>query len=494
MSDFPASAKAAALSEYINLFSNKTDYERKSSRLMQESTNMVLQRVKANIDVAVQEQAEPVINKFVNNLTESLVSISNSWIDGQKKKLMVVPEGTKFVSRDGDTVNLIVEQRPTMRTINYLDRHYRIALPFVQFIFSFKHNELGNDRLHELKVTCTKKPISSLDDNVYYIPLPNTGYSRICVGLMLDDNIDEINHGTNLCQKADAIIAQYWGSNFNEDLPEYFHAFLMGAFNKEYQEYMKAPRQSVQGLWQHLLGHWVAASASNPFFFNDVPATCFTHRRLGEFIVTSYAGEDGVDCIIKNIRDNVSIESRVLANSIAASISDVDLSEENRLQPHKATLSKEIQSFCVWTLDSMWNAVHGEHEKNVLKDNTELDKKRRDVETIVRRHESIVTDIQERRELLERQKKMVQQELYAVYQHLVSELEKVAELKAKLAGIVDDEGNIIKKRGKVKREPDPAHVVTALDRVAASHALAQEEGLLMVPIIKRKRGRPRKES
>ena len=486
MSDFPA--KDAAINEYKNIFTNKTDYERKALRLMQESTGIVLQRLKSNIDVAVAERSAPVIEKFVNNLSSSLVGLTNSWIDSQKKQLMVVPEGTKFVSRDGDTVNMIVEQKPTVRTIDFKGNRYRIALPFVQFIISFKHDDRGNDRLHEIKATCTKKPISSLDEDVYFIPLPNTGYSRICVGEMLDENFININSGTNLCQKVDAIISQYWGSNFNDDLCEYFHQFLMFAFPQEYRK-IRDQIVGVGDVWHTMLLQWVAASAKNPFFFNDVPSNCFVPRRLGDFLSTSYTGSSGNDVLVKNINAFVSYESRTLANSITASLSAVDLNEENRLQPHKVTLAKEIQSFCVMTLDSMWKTVHDEHEKKVENDNRELTERRRELENNVRNHEHILNSIKSSREEFDNERNSICLELKDIYNHLVSELEKVAELKAKLSGIVDDEGNIIKKRGKAKREPYPADVTASIDRASGSLS-SYVGGIIQRP----RRGRPRKVS
>lgn len=75
-------------------------------------------------------------------------------------------------------------------------------------------------RLTQVRISGSKKPISSLDDRVERLQLPNMGNS-LCLGDILNHASTSYNLEVDISTKCNEIINLFWQSEFNLDLTEF---------------------------------------------------------------------------------------------------------------------------------------------------------------------------------------------------------------------------------------------------------------------------------
>ncbi|MDO8669560.1 MAG: hypothetical protein Q7K65_04680 [Candidatus Buchananbacteria bacterium] len=131
-----------------------------------------------------------------------------------------LPEGTKFFFSHGETQIVVVEQKPQMRTLHFMDEFvggdgcYNLALPYVIFVIIFHE---GQFRL--LYLYYANKPMVSLDSQVFHSNLPNIhGGHDVCLGF-------RGCRATSLSGKVEEVIAHFWQSRFNNDLNDWYRHF-----------------------------------------------------------------------------------------------------------------------------------------------------------------------------------------------------------------------------------------------------------------------------
>jgi hypothetical protein len=452
--------------------------------LMREGTSTVLRRIKSNLDVSVQEKSEPIVSSFVSEISGSLGTMVNSWIDNNSNQLMVVPEGTRFVHRDSTYLTIIVEQKPTVRRIAFMQAYYNISLPYIQFYVTFHCNAAG-DNFNSLHITATKRPITSLQDQYCLVPLPNVSSTSVCVGNMNLPN----NGGRNITEKVNTIISSYWSSEFNIDLNQNLQSFLNDVFFYDFarKETDRHYENYVRGFeaWQKL--------TSEDSMFAIKPQTILqTSPRylVGNLLPSDLASRNSKVAFVNNMKSTINEGVAGFVRSLTTHLNSVDIMEENRNQPHMVALQSTVRNIASTAYSNMWSELHHEHEKKVAIDNANLDRKKNEIESIVANSASILRNIELERERIASEKLKVQCELYAVNQYLLQKLEEVSVLKAKLSQHIDENGDIVvtKKRGRPKKENLPDSISISLNRVASSPLVIGPDG----QPIKRGRGRPRK--
>jgi hypothetical protein len=449
--------------------------------LMRSSCETVLGRIKNNLDATVAEKSEGTTNQFVDNVTNQLSSQTNSWIVQNSNQLMVVPEGTRFVHRDSNNVTVLIEHKPSVRTIRFNAalrggslQSYQISLPYIQYFITFVH-ENGNDRFRAMSITCSKTSVQTLNDVVYQLPLPNVNSSgSVCIGNMGTGTTS----GTNIVEKINTIISGFWNSNFNYDLSDSMIEFWNSNFH--------VPENN--SLYWHRMGEWAKKTAEDSLF--SLKATYHECGQVSRFIRSDIASATGRAALANNMRQSIQSNTRTYVRQLTTDLNTVNILEENRNQPHVATLKSKILDIARRSYYEMWHRVHNTHEQKVIDDNRKLDLKKREIESIVNNSAAIIKRTEAAKASLQNETMAVKTELYKMYQYLQKQIEEVNELKSKLSSHVDSDGNVLekKKRGRPRVERVPEQVNLAIDRVVGSNLVTNPDGS---PIVRR-RGRPRK--
>jgi hypothetical protein len=467
---------SSLVEEFTNNSSGYAD--NKTVELVRTSTATVLKRLKNNLDVSVNEKSSHLIDGFIHSLSGQVTQYMNAWLDANENQLMVVPDGTRYVSRENGKVTIIVEQKPCVRRINFLSHYYNVSFPFVQYLISFTERGSG-DIFDGMAITCSKKPMSSFQSEVHSLPMPNIGGNRVCVGTMATAS----NNGRDLNTKVNHIVAGYWGSQFNMDLHENLMSFFATQFRDEFKT---LPDDRNYASFHRCFAAWQEKSTN--------PLWCFEASYPSTFQIGRFLPQDisvgGKQATMNRISQEIEKGIGGLIRNLAGDLSGIDVYEENRSQPHYAALQQTIRCVVNDVYVNMWSAVHSQHERKVAKDNQDLDLKRNDIENSIRNSSHILNNIELQRNNLNDEKLRVQCELFTVYQHLVKQLEEVNQLRAKLSEYIDEEGNPtgVRKRGRPRKNPLPVDVSMAISRAASSPILVDSDGN---PVV-RKRGRPRK--
>ena len=491
MSDVRPEEKPEEIIARINKSLLDSDLTPNALNAMRQSTSLVLDRIQAGIDQNVREKGESVINNFCNTVGEKIGNITNSWIDVNSGGLMVIPENCRLVHKDNGFLTFIIEQRPTVRHIQFLEKHYALGFPYVQFYITFhcrKRGDVDTFEFNGMSVTCTKKSITNLNDELYGLPLSNLSGSGICLGDLVHYHLK----GDTIVDKVNSLVAGYWGSQFNMDLPQNLISFLSDNFRSEFA----GDRDSTK--FNRGIAAWANKTKENPVFMleNNIQLRPL-QVRVSRMLPQELSGANGKASVINNIREVVNQSIKSLAVQLAGDMKSMQLNDENRNQPHAASIAGTLKSLMSTGYNTMWNSIHQRHQNKVTTDLKLLSEQQAKLDNAIRNSGHILSDIENKKALLEAGKLKVTCELYQVYSHLQQELERVADLKAKLQQYVDENGDPLpaRRRGRPRKEPLPVNVEQSLHRAVTIRIEGSPTPLVVGPDgqpIKRKRGRPRK--
>lgn len=182
----------------------KKDLSQQAAGVIQRCSEKVLRRLQQDTDASLKESADDTALDFSQKLSEKLGILSQNWIDNNKQELLIYPEGTRFIQKEGELTIIVVEQPPQVRTvvIDKLRRH--LAMPYVVFMLVF-----NGRNWRELCVGFRSKPLESMNDYLKTVPLPNMqGNHRVCMGDFKPD------FSKNKTQQTSQVIAEFWQSEF----------------------------------------------------------------------------------------------------------------------------------------------------------------------------------------------------------------------------------------------------------------------------------------
>lgn len=170
--------------------------------------------------------------ELAEEMQRSLFELANNtWYDHARQDMLIVPEGTKFIHRQGTRIHVAIEQKPEVRTIKYLYRDtrnpvkYRIATPFCLFVFPITSypDDHGENRykIEGGRLAFLRKPLTSLDDMLYYPCLPNIdtrtrktegAWMKVCMGGGYHTDFTQ-----NMSKQMEAFISYFWQAPFGID-------------------------------------------------------------------------------------------------------------------------------------------------------------------------------------------------------------------------------------------------------------------------------------
>lgn len=482
----PTIVHPAVICENLVKEALKKDHVPTAVNTLRTATKTVLDRIKNNLDVSVKEKSSVIQEKFCKQIGEQLQAVCNSWIDISTNQFVVVPEGTRFVHRDGSLTTIIVEQKPCVRQITYgtseTFSNYAISLPFIQFYCSF-----DNNRFHGLSVTSSKKPLASLTDVLNPIPMPNCSSTSVCCGNM-SEVFSRWTENTPISKKVAEVIAAYWGSQFNNDLSSNLIQFFSDNFNDVY----KSCESGGGSNYRKCFKEWAKKSEENPMFaISDECKTRLLSVPVLNLLPSSMRGGSGRLAVQNNIRNIIDSGIKDFVQEMTAGLLRTNFEDDNRNQAHLQSLADNIRQIVGPTYNTLWTTIHSDHQRKVYEDNEQLDIKKQEVETLVANSADIIESVETAKSFLKIEKQRIISDLHRVHLHLESELQKVQEMKAQLSMHFGEDGKPLpaKRRGRPKKEPLPDNVQLSMARVADHRLMVGEDGL---PLIQRKRGRPRK--
>jgi hypothetical protein len=129
----------------------------------------------------------------------------------------ILPNNTKICHPNLSGLTLVIEEPPRKRSIKYSDINdniYSLFLPFIVFVFNIN---FPGSRLFRCtpKVFCRCKPITAINDDLYYFPLTNVNpySSEIC----MTSEYEMPFIGDDLAQQVEKYIGMFWQSVFTTD-------------------------------------------------------------------------------------------------------------------------------------------------------------------------------------------------------------------------------------------------------------------------------------
>ena len=133
------------------------------------------------------------------------------------------PEGCKFYWRNGTSCQVVVEQKPQVRTIKLLtngeeksfpynfNETYRLAFPYVSLIFNFFYNSEKKLWIRNGTFAAfANKPLRKITDVVYEPALSNINDHEVCSGK------DFHTYGS-IADQVDAAVGHFWQGTFTTD-------------------------------------------------------------------------------------------------------------------------------------------------------------------------------------------------------------------------------------------------------------------------------------
>lgn len=316
------------------------DLSQQAVMVLQRATGRVLDRIKQNVDAQIKEDSSPIVEDFVRNISTRLSAMTQQWADGIKNDLVVFPEGTRYIFRDGAMTTIVVEQPPQVRHVKVDGHIYLLAMPYVQFILPFKNHQATG----QVMVGCTKKPLSDLDVPICNLPLPNVANHGVCMGNC------PVPQGMNMNDQVNTLIGNFWQSEFNQNHNADYLTFLqeMGWFTA---------RGNQAGLYPDThpgLLEWQKKTEASPMFMIARETKLKPGGTVRRFLASDAGDKNGSQSIVNKLKTEIITAVGSIGGDIQALLTGVDLKTENREKAHVETLQNILKEIIVQAYAELW--------------------------------------------------------------------------------------------------------------------------------------------
>lgn len=332
-----------------------TDMSKQAVMLLQKATGRVLERIKQNVDAQVKEDSAPIVEAFVKGVATKMSNTTQHWVDGVKNDLVVFPEGTRYIWRDGALTTIIVEQHPQVRHVNVYGLTYLLSMPYIQFVLTFKNHK----PISGLKVTCTKKSIADLDQAACYLPLGNIDDSHnVCMG---DFRWPE---GGNMTEMVNNIIGSFWQSQFNYDNG--------GHMLKFFEENGLQPKTGNREQVSEGFVNWQKKTKENSLYATDKGTKYKPGSTFRRFLVADNTTTDGSASIVNKLKSEIVTAVGAIGGDIQNLLTNVDLKTENRDKAHVETLQVVLKEIVVQAYAELWEYLQKQSQNERAKLQAEM--------------------------------------------------------------------------------------------------------------------------
>lgn len=426
--------------------------DRQMMSILEAITEGTVRGIRENLKVTVEEQTAPAVQAFVSETSVRLIDVATSWTNEQSKKLIVFPVGTRYVQRDDKSTNIVIEEAPRCRRVAFNDRngdvkHYYVSLPYIQYVITFTKAGRG-EKFRQMKISCSKQPIDSLTSIVYDLPLPNMGYGNrfgVCTGGSSSGM--ELPEGSDaFAEKCETLITSFWSSEFNTDLSSNLVSFFQKNFGYDTLE-GQHPIQRIRNCFSN----WADVSKQHPMWSlgADVKLPQEAGWQLGRLIDSDLTSRGSKAAMTRNLKQQVTEGLFALSANAVDAMRTLSIEEQGQLLANKQKLAECYRS----NIHSAYSVLEAEamagFEELKSKELEKVQQDRRKVDEMVRK----LADDRQKFDLEMLKTKI---ELSAVHKFLEAEKVKVALIQAQAEEII-------------------------------------ARGVVVEPVVKRGRGRPRKE-
>ncbi len=384
--------------------------------LLRQSLGGVLNRAQQNISQSVAEATGSVTRQFVDQLGNELSDLSQAWVDDATGQLTVVPEGTKFFNREGSTMNCLVELKPTCRTIRFLGRNYYLSLPYTQFNCVFSRAPGSRSMtLQHLMASCSKRSVTSLEDSVNPLPLPNVGYGgsfRVCVGSM------ELGSTVNIVDRVEQVIGSFWQSEFNTDLANGMVGFLRDNFSLE-------PSNVNTTTLHAKLAEWEAKSRANPLWAVSEEARYGSAQRVGSLVQGEMNTRQGKTAFKARMRQTITQNISSLAERASQELRNVSVVSDNVESIHREAINNEVRGTLARGFDILNREMTTALQVDRANFATEVQRTTNSLQRRERNLESNKNSFAEEKRLWEAEKLRIQLELHKANEYLKARIAQV---------------------------------------------------------------------
>lgn len=320
------------------------DLSQQAVGVLKRSTEKVLERIRQNVDAQIKEDSYPVIEEFCTNIAQKLSAMSQHWVDGVTNDLVVFPEGTRYIFRDGEYCTIVVEQQPQNRHVNIGGHVYLLAMPYVQFIIPFKQHQPAG----ALYVGMTRKPITDLDGMIFNPILPNINDHLVCTG-----DTGWPKNGS-MSEKVDKIIGGFWQSQFTGD----GSAFM--------SEFMKD--NNIRNL-----AEWQQKSQADPTFVLHRNTKFHPGKTVRKFLATDKGGKTGTVSLVNNLKTEIVNAVGTIGGDLQKMLTNIDMKTENRDKPHIEVLQEVLKEIIVQAYSELWEFLQQQLQQERAKLQAEME-------------------------------------------------------------------------------------------------------------------------
>jgi hypothetical protein len=244
------------------------------------------------------QDGREVISVAVSDLLKKIVDGSDALVLPE-----AIPEGLRFVQRRGDTVALVLEEKPQVRTVRWLAddspspygrgavyRTARLAFPFVIIVVGVRGGQLTGFQQCFYRTA----PLARLTDELYYPNLYNVadGYGQECWLCLA--NLKKNLTALSWDEKVKEIRKHLWGAGFNQSSEHH-----------EGMSYWQVMRELALDTRLASVEAWEKATRKEPLFPLEVKWLT-TGKTLGK-VVDEFFSSMGVGQLPATVEDLVQV-------------------------------------------------------------------------------------------------------------------------------------------------------------------------------------------
>lgn len=272
----------------------------RATRIVMACTDRVLANFKKEVERGIADIISGVLQRSYLRIQEAAIADycragNESDMVAENDPWLVLPEGTKHISVKGESVVLVVEEKPQKRTLFFDNQHYYLALPYVVFVMHFVAKRLVKSSFY---VYFRNKPIERTTAKLGCCGLPcvnNDGRLHFC------NYADFPGKSTTIAEAANHAISQFWQSRFHLD-----------------ELYSLGPILSNQKVSLHA---WEGKSAEDPdFILKTSWSAAVVLRDKIDLVHESIRGQRRANVVITDIVVDSGQEVRVEIEEFLASL------------------------------------------------------------------------------------------------------------------------------------------------------------------------------
>lgn len=302
------------------------DLSQQAVAVIQRSTEKVLKRLQQDVGEKVKEDGDEVVEEFCRTLASKLGTMSQNWYDGIRNELLVYPEGTRFIHRDGNVTTIVIEQSPQVRTVNLGGRMHHLAFPYVVFVFGFTNGQWQG----QCNVAVRTKPLTSLDDDLFGLVMPNISNYSVCMGDF------RVNPRHNMTEQANSVIGSFWQSTF-------------GGMN---------------------VGDWEAKTKRDPLHVLHEKFQKIGKLRDLVSAISRTAGER--PDIVATLKQEIVTAVGTIGAEIQKTMLSIDMVKQSKEKVHKETLDEILKEIIVQAYAELWEYLQAQLQRERAKMQSEV--------------------------------------------------------------------------------------------------------------------------